>query len=108
MSESARAAASGAEGSSAGTGAGTTGSTPERRQPERRGLFARIALFLKAAEAIRFAHNRMIAHADVKPSNVMLLDPKTGAPTRTRRQIDEDGTKERISVKSGQAIPRAR
>ena len=41
-------------------------------------------------------------------SNVMLIDPKTGEPTRTRRRIDEDGTKERISVKSGDAIPRAR
>lgn len=41
-------------------------------------------------------------------SNVMLIDPKTGEPTRTRRRIDEDGTKERISVKSGDAIPRPR
>lgn len=41
-------------------------------------------------------------------SNVMLIDPKSGAPTRVRRQIDEDGTKERISVKSGDAIPRPR
>jgi large subunit ribosomal protein L24 len=46
--------------------------------------------------------------APIHASNVMLIDPKTGAPTRTRRKIDEDGTKERISVKSGQAIPRAR
>jgi hypothetical protein len=29
-----------------------------------------------------------------------------GEPTRTRRQIDDDGTKERIAVKSGEAIPR--
>jgi large subunit ribosomal protein L24 len=46
--------------------------------------------------------------APIHASNVMLLDPKSGNPTRTRRQIDEDGTKERISVKSGEAIPRAR
>lgn len=46
--------------------------------------------------------------APVHASNVMLLDPKDGAPTRTRRQIDEDGTKERIAVKSGEAIPRSR
>ena len=45
--------------------------------------------------------------APIHASNVMLLDPKSGNPTRTRRQIDEDGTKERISVKSGEAIPRA-
>ena len=44
--------------------------------------------------------------APIHASNVMLLDPKKGDPTRTRRQIDEDGTKERISVKSGEAIPR--
>ena len=46
--------------------------------------------------------------APIHASNVMLLDPKSGEPTRVRRQIDEDGTKERIAVKSGEAIPRAR
>ena len=47
--------------------------------------------------------------APIHASNVMLLDPKDGdSPTRTRRRIDADGTKERISVKSGEAIPRAR
>ena len=46
--------------------------------------------------------------APIHSSNVMLIDPKSGAPTRSRRQIDEDGTKERISVKSGDAIPRVR
>jgi large subunit ribosomal protein L24 len=45
--------------------------------------------------------------APIHVSNVMLLDPKSGAPTRIRRRVDEDGTKERISVKSGDAIPRA-
>src|SRR5574338_1099881 len=37
--------------------------------------------------------------APIHHSNVMLLDPKSGAPTRVRRRIDDDGTKERISVK---------
>ena len=46
--------------------------------------------------------------APIAASNVMLVDPKSGKPTRTRKRIDEDGTKERISVKSGDAIPRAR
>jgi large subunit ribosomal protein L24 len=41
-------------------------------------------------------------------SNLMLLDPKTGEPTRLRTRIDNDGTKERISAKSGDAIPRRR
>ena len=46
--------------------------------------------------------------APIHASNVMLIDPKKDVPTRTRRRIDEDGTKERISVKSGDAIPRVR
>ena len=46
--------------------------------------------------------------APVAVSNVMLLDPKSGAPTRVKRRIDADGTKERLAVKSGEAIPRAR
>jgi large subunit ribosomal protein L24 len=46
--------------------------------------------------------------APVHVSNVMLLDPKSGEPTRVRRRIDDDGTKERISAKSGDAIPRNR
>jgi len=46
--------------------------------------------------------------APVHASNVMLIDPKSGAPTRVRGRIDDDGTKERISVKSGDAIPRKR
>jgi large subunit ribosomal protein L24 len=46
--------------------------------------------------------------APIHSSNVMLLDPKSGDPTRTRRKIDDDGTKERIAVKSGEAIPRTR
>src|SRR5919109_5643372 len=46
--------------------------------------------------------------APVHASNVMLIDPKSGEPTRVRARIDEDGTKERISVKSGDAIPRKR
>ena len=46
--------------------------------------------------------------APIHHSNLMLLDPKSGAPTRVRRRIDADGTKERISAKSGDAIPRNR
>ncbi len=46
--------------------------------------------------------------APMAVSNVMLLDVKTGQPTRVRARIDTDGTKERIGAKSGQAIPRTR
>jgi large subunit ribosomal protein L24 len=46
--------------------------------------------------------------APIDASNVMLLDPKSGEPTRVRRQRDKDGTVERLSTKSGQPIPRNR
>ncbi len=46
--------------------------------------------------------------APVALSNVMLIDPKTGKATRIRARIDTDGTKERVSVKSGDVIPRTR
>jgi large subunit ribosomal protein L24 len=46
--------------------------------------------------------------APIHVSNVMLLDPKTGEPTRIKRRKDKDGTVERVSVKSGQPIPRSR
>lgn len=55
------------------------------------------------------------APASVHSSNVMLLDPKSGEPTRTKARFDTDTeraerrrTKERISVKQGEPIPRVR
>src|SRR6185437_4228864 len=46
--------------------------------------------------------------APIAASNVMLLDPKSGNPTRVRRRHDKEGKLERIAVKSGQPIPRVR
>jgi large subunit ribosomal protein L24 len=46
--------------------------------------------------------------APLHHSKAMLLDPKTGEPTRVRRRKDADGTVERVAVKSGQSIPRNR
>ena len=45
--------------------------------------------------------------APIHASNVMLLDPKSGEPTRVRSALGADGKRERIAAKSGQAIPRA-
>ena len=52
------------------------------------------------------------APAPVHSSNVMLLDPKSGQPTRTKARYDEDKgekrsrTKERVSAETGEPIPR--
>jgi len=44
--------------------------------------------------------------APIHASNVMLLDPKSDEPTRVRMRIEQDGTKERVAVKSGTPIPK--
>ncbi len=46
--------------------------------------------------------------APIDASNVMLIDPASGEPSRVRTRIESDGTKERIAVKSGNPIPRPR
>ena len=46
--------------------------------------------------------------APIAASKVMLIDPKDDKPTRVRRRIDKDGTVERVSVRSGEPIPRTR
>ena len=45
--------------------------------------------------------------APIHASNVMLLDPATNEPTRVRRRGDDKRSRERISVRSGNPIPRA-
>ena len=46
--------------------------------------------------------------APIPASKVMLIDPKSGEPTRIRRRKDSGGMVERVAVKSGVAIPRVR
>jgi large subunit ribosomal protein L24 len=45
--------------------------------------------------------------APIHASNVMLIDPSSGEPSRTRVKRDAEGRKERIAVKSGNPIPTA-
>ena len=44
--------------------------------------------------------------APIHLSNVMLVDPAGGDAGRIRIRVEADGTKERISVKSGNPIPK--
>lgn len=44
--------------------------------------------------------------APIHISNVMLVDPTAETASRVRIQVEEDGTKERIAVKSGNPIPK--
>ena len=40
----------------------------------------------------------------IHASNVMLVDPKTGKPTRIKITRDDKGSRMRVAVKSGQTI----
>jgi large subunit ribosomal protein L24 len=42
------------------------------------------------------------AYLDI--SNVQLIDPQTGKPTRVKYQVEADGTKLRVAAKSGQSL----
>ena len=44
--------------------------------------------------------------APIHISNVMLVDPAGGEASRVRIRVEADGTKERISTKSGNPIPK--
>lgn len=45
--------------------------------------------------------------APIHASNMMLVDPSTGEPTRIRSQRSESGERERVGIGSGRVIPRA-
>ena len=44
--------------------------------------------------------------APVHASNVMLIDPSTGEPTRVRTRLDKDGTRAPIGTNSGNPRPK--
>ena len=44
--------------------------------------------------------------APIHVSNVMLIDPTGEVASRVRTRLEEDGTKERIAVKTGNPIPK--
>lgn len=47
---------------------------------------------------------RIPKEAPIHVSNLALVDPKEGGPTRVGFQIREDGTKVRVAKKSGEVI----
>ena len=48
----------------------------------------------------------MTFEAPIHVSNVMLVDPTSGEPSRVRARIEADGVRERIAVKTGNPIPK--
>jgi large subunit ribosomal protein L24 len=46
--------------------------------------------------------------APVHVSNVMLVDPKGGRPTRVGTRVHEDGARDRVARRSGEILPGGR
>lgn len=42
------------------------------------------------------------AYLDI--SNVQLIDPESGKPTRVKYEVEKDGTKTRVAARSGQSL----
>jgi large subunit ribosomal protein L24 len=42
--------------------------------------------------------------AFINISNVQLIDPQSGAPTRVRFEVEGDGSKRRVAARSGQSL----
>ena len=49
---------------------------------------------------------RIKSFEPIDASNVMLIDPTSGEPSRARKRVAKDGTKERIATRSGNPIPK--
>jgi large subunit ribosomal protein L24 len=46
----------------------------------------------------------MEKEAPIPMSALMVIDPKTDKPTRVRRAVQPDGTRVRVSVRSGEQL----
>ena len=49
---------------------------------------------------------RIKSFEPIHASNVMLIDPSSGEPSRARKRTAKDGSKERIATRSGNPIPK--
>lgn len=88
---------------------GTEGAVLRVLPAENRVVVAGVNVVSRHRRATPNTEGGIIKHeAPIHASNVMLLDPKSGEPTRVRRQRDKSGAVERLAVKSGQPMPRNR
>lgn len=90
----------------AGKDKGKTGKILKVFPAEQKVVVENINLFKKAVKkSDQYPNGGFIeVEKPVHISNVMLVDSKTNKPTRTRTQVLKDGSKVRVSVKSGETV----
>ncbi len=90
----------------AGESKGAQGKVLEVMVNERRAIVERVNLVSKHTKPNAKNTQGGIIHreAPVHISNLMLVDPKTGKPTRVGRKTDEKGKLVRYAKKSGEVI----
>jgi large subunit ribosomal protein L24 len=90
----------------AGESKGQQGKVLEVLVAENRAIVERVNLVARHTKPNAKNTQGGIVHreAPVHVSNLMLLDPKTGKPTRVGRRPGGDGKLERFARKSGEAI----
>jgi len=68
-----------------------------------------VNIITKHQRATNTAEGGIIKHeGSIHHSKVMLIDPKSGEPSRIRRRRSSAGVTERVAIKSGQPIVRVR
>ena len=90
----------------AGEDKGKTGRVLKVLISKNRAVVEGINMVTKATKAnAKNPHGGLVKmEAPIHVSNLQLLDPKSGKPTRVGYKVNEDGKKVRISKKSGEEI----
>ena len=64
----------------------------------------RVTKHLRAGQPGQASGGIQVVEAPIHVSNVMIVDPETGKPTRVGYRFDENGKKVRVAVKTGEKI----
>jgi large subunit ribosomal protein L24 len=85
---------------------GTTGKVLQVNTKTNRVIVEKVSMVTKHQKPNKMNQRGGIVHqeAPIHVSNVMLVDEKTGQPTRVRINRTADGKKVRVSVKSGETF----
>jgi large subunit ribosomal protein L24 len=91
-----------------GNDAGKTGTVMRVLTKENRVVVEGVNMRKRATRATQDREGGIITREEpIHASNVMLIDPATGEPTRSKMKTNNDGTRSRVAAKSGNPLPSA-